>query len=208
MSLTIQASANSSREFEIAPAGNHVAICYAMVDLGHQKTMYRNRDTGVEEEKLQHKAYIGWELCNEPMADGRPFMVSRQLTMSLHEKATMRAILESWRGRPFTDDELTGFDLKNILGKPCMVNVVHNTAKNGKTYANIASVAAIPKGMPVPEQTNSTLLFEFGDMGFDESAFNALPQWMQSKIMESKEYRDMTNDAPVEGPAFDDDIAF
>ncbi len=207
MSLTIQASANSSKEFEIAPAGNHVAICYSMVDFGHQNVEFKNNQ-GILEQKLQHKAYIGWELCNEQMADGRPFMVSRQLTMSLHENATLRAILESWRGRPFTDDELMGFDLKNILGKPCMVNVVHNVAKNGKTYANIKSVAAIPKGMPVPEQVNNTQLFEFGDMGFDESAFNALPQWMQSKIMESKEYRDMSNDTPVDAPAFDDDIAF
>lgn len=201
MSLTIQATAAPSREFEIAPAGNHIAICYAMVDLGTQKVSYKG------EEKLQRKVYIGWELSNEQMSDGRPFMVSSQYTMSLHEKAILRRDLESWRGRPFTDDELMGFDLKNILGKPCMVNVVHATGGNGKTYANVRSVATLPKGMPAPEQVNQTMLFEFGDQGFDENVFNALPQWMQSKIMESTDYQSITNDKPVVDE-WNDEISF
>jgi hypothetical protein len=206
MSLTIQATSSPKREFEIAPAGNHVAVCFAMVDLGHQHTVYTDRNTGVTQEKWQHKVYIGWELSNEQMADGRPFMVSRQLTMSLHENATMRAILESWRGRPFTEDEEAAFDLKNILGKPCMVNVVHAKGKE-RTYANIKSVATMPKGMPVPDQVNDTMLFEFGDQGFDENAFKALPQWLQTKITQSKEYNMMMDDAP-QSVEFDDDIAF
>ena len=201
MSLTIQATSAPARDFEIAPAGNHVAICYAMVDLGQQHIVYNN------EEKWQRKVYIGWELSNEQMADGRPFMVSRQFTMSLHEKSTLRAILESWRGRPFTDDELMGFDLKNILSKPCMVNVVHATGNNGRTYANVKSIATMPKGMPVPEQINPTMLFEFGDQGFDEDKYIALPQWLQTKISESKDYQMISGTAPVVDE-WNDEIAF
>jgi len=202
MSLTIQATSAPARDFEIAPAGNHVAICYAMVDLGQQHIVYNN------EEKWQRKVYIGWELSNEQMADGRPFMVSRQFTMSLHEKSTLRAILESWRGRPFTDDELMGFDLKNILGKPCMVNVVHATGNNGRTYANVKSIATMPKGMPVPEQINPTMLFEFGDQGFDEDKYINLPQWLQTKISESKDYQMMSGAAPAQDDDWGGDIAF
>jgi len=201
MSLTIQATSAPARDFEIAPAGNHVAICYAMVDLGQQHVVFNN------EEKWQRKVYIGWELSNEQMADGRPFMVSRQFTMSLHEKSTLRAILESWRGRPFTDDELMGFDLKNILSKPCMVNVVHATGNNGRTYANVKSIATMPKGMPVPEQINPTMLFEFGDQGFDEDKYIALPQWLQTKISESKDYQMISGTAPVVDE-WNDEIAF
>ena len=201
MSLTIQATAAPARDFEIAPAGNHVAICYAMVDLGQQHVVFNN------EEKWQRKVYIGWELSNEQMADGRPFMVSRQFTMSLHEKSTLRAILESWRGRPFTDDELMGFDLKNILGKPCMVNVVHATGNNGRTYANVKSIATMPKGMTAPEQINPTMLFEFGDQGFDEDKYINLPQWLQTKISESKDYQMLSGTAPAEDE-WNDSIAF
>jgi len=200
MSLTIKENAGSGKKFETAPAGNHVAICYSLVELG------QHYDS--ENDKWTAKIHIGWELPNEPMADGRPFVVSRRYTASLHEKASLRRDLESWRGRPFTNEELAGFDVKNILGKPCMINVVHNTAKNGNTYANVRSVAAIPKGMTIPDQINPNIAFEFGDQGFDEAAFNALPEWMQSTIMESRDYKVMMDSKPDTAAPFDDEIAF
>ena len=188
MSLTVQATGKASGDYQPTPAGNHVAVCYQMIDLGQQ---YNEKyDT------WQHKIQIGWELSNELMEDGRPFVVSSRYTASFNEKAILRRDLESWRGRPFTDAELAGFDLKNILGKACMVNVVHNT-KGEKTYANVKSVAALPKGMPSPEQINDTVLFELGDQGFDQDAFAALPEWMRNTIMQSKDYQALQNDAPV-----------
>jgi len=199
MSLVVQATAKASGDFQVAPAGNHIAICYQMIDLGQQ---YNEKyDT------WQHKILLGWELSNELMEDGRPFVVSARYTASFNEKAILRRDLESWRGRPFTDAELAGFDLKNILGKPCMVNVVHNKAANGKTYANVRSLATLPKGMATPEQINSTMLFEFGDQGFDETAFAALPEWMRNTIMQSKDYQAMQNDAPVKDE-WSDEITF
>jgi hypothetical protein len=200
MSLTLKESAKAGGDFQIAPAGNHLAICYQIVELGqHHNAQY---------DKWQPKIQIGWELPNETMDDGRPFVISARYTASFHEKAILRQHLESWRGRPFTDQELAGFDLKNILGKACMVNVVHNSAQNGKTYANVKSVAAVPKGMNVPEQINDSMVFEFGDQGFDEQIFNSLPQWLQTTITSSREYQTMTNDTPVDDVPWDDDIKF
>ncbi|MHA1379626.1 MAG: hypothetical protein ACTSRG_14730 [Candidatus Helarchaeota archaeon] len=46
--------------------------------------------------------------------------------MSLHAKATMRKFLESWRGKKFTKEELEGFDLQKILGKPCQLQIIHS----------------------------------------------------------------------------------
>jgi hypothetical protein len=179
MSLTLKENAKSG-EFEIAPIGNHLAIAYQMVDLGEQYS--------AAYDKWQPKVRIGWELCNEQMADGRPFMVASTYTMSFNEKAILRRDLESWRGRPFTEEELSGFDLKNVLGKSCMVNLVHNTAGNGKTYANVKSVAAVPKGMALCEQVNENMVFEFGDQGFDMDKFLALPTWLQEQIQKSRTY--------------------
>jgi hypothetical protein len=69
---------------------------------------------------------------------GKPFTVSKFYTASLGEKANLRADLKNWRGRDFTDEELAGFEAKNILGKPCMLSVVE-TESEGKTYSNIAN---------------------------------------------------------------------
>lgn len=204
MSLILKENAKSGGDFAIAPAGNHVGICYQMIDLGQQYT--------AAYDKWQPKVLLGWELPHEKMDDGRPFMVSSRYTMSFHEKAILRRDLESWRGRPFTDAELAGFDLKAVLGKACMINVVHNE-HNGKTYANVKSVAAMPKGMEVPELTNDLMVFEFGDQGYDEAKFSVLPEWMQQVIMQSKDYEiinrgDATTKADLADDDFSDDIPF
>jgi hypothetical protein len=61
----------------------------------------------------------------------------------------MRKDLESWRGRPFTQAELEQFDLEVLLSVGAMVNVIHNV-KDGSTYANVAAVMKMPKGMSAP----------------------------------------------------------
>lgn len=182
MSLTVSAKQTSNKEYELAPAGNHLAICFQMVDLGEQYN--------AKYDSWQHKVQIGWELPNELMADGRPFMVSSRYTMSLNEKAILRRDLESWRGRPFTAEEEAGFDLKNVVGKPCMVNVVHNPSGD-RTYANIKSVAAIPKGMTVPDQVNDSVIFEIDQTNPDLEMYYSLPEFLQKTISDSRTWQTM-----------------
>jgi hypothetical protein len=77
--------------------------------------------------------------------NGKPFSCSKKYTASLNEKATLRHDLESWRGRAFTQEELKGFDLEKVIGVNAQVMVMHNT-KDGKTYANVATVTPLGKG--------------------------------------------------------------
>ncbi len=59
----------------------------------------------------------------------------------------MRKDLESWRGRKFTQQELQGFDVETIIGVPCLLNIIQED-KGGETYANVASIMRLPKGLP------------------------------------------------------------
>lgn len=129
-------------DFVPAPAGPTAARCCDVRDLGMIETKFGG------EAKIQHKLLVSW-LVTAVNAEGQHFMVSKRYTASLHEKAALRADLESWRGRPFTPEELDGFDLDNVIGAPCFFNVVHNT-KDGKTYANVTSIMPLPKGMNAP----------------------------------------------------------
>lgn len=204
MSLTVSAKQTSNKEYELAPAGNHLAICFQMVDLGEQYNP--------KYDSWQRKVQVGWELPNELMTDGRPFMVSSRYTMSLNEKALLRRDLESWRGRPFTAEEEAGFDLKNVVGKPCMVNVVHNPVGE-RTYANIKSVAAIPKGMTVPDQVNDTVIFEIDQTNPDLETYYSLPEFLQKTISDSRTWQtiDVSSQAlDTSAPSGDteDDIPF
>jgi hypothetical protein len=209
MSLIVKESGGGG-DYKPAPAGAHVARCYRIVDLGTQSRMWNG------DNKTQHLIQVYWELPTNLMTEGasagKPFTVEQRFTASLSEKATLRKVLESWRGRKFTPAELAGFDLQNIIGKPCLINVVH-VDKNERVYANVASVMQVPGGMVVPPQVNPSLFFSLTN--FDAAVFESLPDYLKEKIKTSPEYRSAVKGEhlQVQGDdgsinTLDDDIPF
>ena len=142
--MAIIATAGSNGDgggnFEPAPAGTYRAVCVDVIDKGIVEVTYAGQT------KRQHKVSIAW-LIDEKRDDGKPYLVFKRYTLSLNEKATLRKDLESWRGKPFTRAEEMGFDVEAVLGANCLVNVQH-AERGGKTYANVASVMPLMKGMP------------------------------------------------------------
>lgn len=161
MSLTAK---QGDSDFEMCPVGNFAGRCYMVVDLGM-------REKGGQFPGLAHQMRWSFEV-DERMSNGEPYSISEILTISLGKKAKLRERLKTWRGRDFTEQELAGFDLKKVVGVPCLLNVVHNES-GGKTYANIASITPLPKGMKAPEPFNKPLTWEFGDDERD------LPDWLR-----------------------------
>lgn len=173
------------------PAGNHVARCIQLVDMGTQKSEWKGQV------KIQAKVRITWELpeVTKVFKEGepeKPYLISKTYTASLHEKAALAKDLESWRGKAFTAEEREGFDLKKVLGATCLLNVIHEN-KDGTIYANIASISQIPKGMPVKPAVNPLLCFSFGE--FSREVFDSLPDFLKDKIRLSPEYAHATNGA-------------
>jgi hypothetical protein len=108
---------------------------------------------------------LAWEIPYEPIKiDGeeRPALIQARFTASLHKKSQLRSLLESWRGRAFTEDELKGWTLKNILDVACMVTVVHSES-NGRTYANVKTVSKLPKGFTAPARCTPLVWYEIED---------------------------------------------
>ena len=193
--MTLLASAPEGIDFELAPEGNHLAVCYMVCDLGYHETEW----LGVKSNT--RKVRLSFELSGTAMEDGRPFSISRNYTLSLSNKANLRKDLQSWRGRAFTEEELKGFDLFNVLGKACLVNVIH-TVDGQRTYANAASIASLPKGTPSPDICNDLVKFSLDD--FNQSIYNALPEWLRNKINVHTQQKT----EPVINDDFDDDIPF
>lgn len=171
---------DNSKEFEQPPVGTTVARCIKVIDIGTQVGEYQGQPTH------KRQVIIGWELPTELMGEGehkgKPFVVSRFYTASLNEKANLRKDLENWRGRPFTDVELGGFDSKNVLGKTCMVSLMQN--EKGKV--RVSGVIAMPKGMEVPAQVNPSVYFSLDE--FSEPVFESLSDGYKKMIAASPEY--------------------
>lgn len=131
--------------FVPAPEGTHQAVCVDVWPVWRAVSEYN----GVR--KQYEATRIVW-LLSELQDDGRPFMVSKMYRNSLHEHAAMRKDLEVWRGKVFTEKELSGFVVDDLIGANCLLTIVHKVSGE-ITYANVASIAKTMKGMeklPVP----------------------------------------------------------
>lgn len=145
--MAIIAKEGSGKAFEPCPSGSQAAVCVDVVDLGNiENTRFPNEDGSP---KFQHKIEVVWE-SSEKMVDARPFLVKKRYTLSLGEKANLRHDLESWRGRAFTESERQGFDVEKLIGAPCILNVIHKAGSKGGTFANVATVSPLMRGMEKP----------------------------------------------------------
>ena len=215
MSLKASDSSNGS-SFKPVPTGTHLARCYRIVDLGTQETVYMGQ------KKSQHKVMFSFEVHseddqgNKTVTDkGEPMSISKNYTMSLHEKSGLRKDLQSWRGKEFTQEELKGFELERVLGAWCTINVIRTKGNDGKDYTNIAGISpvtAIQKKFGLPEGFNEPKMFTIDnpDMALYETFSNNLkekiaksPEW-QSRQGGFTQTSNVTS-APLED---DDDIPF
>ena len=188
--MIITGSNSDRKQFQIAPAGTHLARLYRVIDLGTQMREYEGKVTMSRKAKFFFELH-GEDVYNKPLltADGKPLIQSREYTVSLNEKANLRRDLEAWRGKAFTEDELKGFDLKNILGHFCMVNISHRQ-KGDMTYADLKGVSAVPsiyKKQGLPEGINTKMIFNLDK--FDETMFDSLSENIKETIRKSPEYR-------------------
>jgi hypothetical protein len=182
-------SEGESTVYEPCQAGTHVAICTGLVDLGMQENTFD------PSKPPRNKVAIFWTLPDVLRQDEAPFVLREIYTSTLNKSkqgatSKLRTVLDSWRGKPFTEEELKGFDLRNILGKPCLLNVVHESREKG-TFANISNVSAMVKGMPVPLVPESTVIFNFDSDNPEPFDFDSLPEWIQGMIKKSINWPDI-----------------
>jgi len=182
---------NTQIQRELIPAGNYIARCYQMIEIGTVK------ETILGKEKIVPKVRIGWELPTELKVfkdenGEQPCVISKEYTLSMAEKANLRIALKSWRGKDFTEDEAKSFDITKLLGVPCMINIIHKPSKDGlKVYEEISGITPLPKGIDCPAQVNKTLLLSYDN--FDIDTFNKLPDFIRNKMISSLEYAAIQN---------------
>jgi hypothetical protein len=108
---------SSGASYQTLPSGTYTGICINIIDLGTQENNFDKNNI-----KYNKNIRIRWETPLETFdieKDGEkkeiPFTVSMDYTLSLSDKAKFRKHLEGWRGKAFSDDELSSFDTSKIL---------------------------------------------------------------------------------------------
>lgn len=208
------ASNQGGADFELIPEGSYLAVCDQVIDLGIQPG-------GQYDPK--HKIYLRFQVPSErvtwkpkdgPEQEG-PMVIGRSFTLSLGDKSHLRPFLESWRGKAFTKDELNGFDVKNVLGAGCMIQVIHDEF-NGKRYAKVSAAMSLPKGTPKPQHEGELLYLDADNP--DKVVLGKISKRIREKfegrLSAEQAITQMANSPPpaarqpAASDSFDDDIPF
>ena len=204
MGLTVS---NSGGEYENLEPGRYKATCFKLVDAGTREESYQDGPL-----RKRHIVYVYWEVTHKQevdsgeerweevrMADGRPFSASKKYTASLNENAALFKDLKSWRGRPFTDADLAGFELPKVLGVTAELEMIKQNKDTDKV--KVEGVYKPEGGMKKTQTINGLHSFdidvysqEFVGKSSSESKLMCdmiedMPPWMQEMIEESFEVR-------------------
>ncbi len=210
MPSTVSSKGESS--FDLVPPGTHFAVCTRVLNLGEQTTGFGQSP----------KHFIGFDIPaitfeweKDGIKHSGPAFIGSRYTSSLSPKAILRQHLEAWRGRAFSEQELTGFDLFKLLGVSAMLSVTHT--EDGK-YANIAAIMGMPPGSPDIVPVSELLGYDPASPDANE-VFNKLSEGFQKTIHHGQINTPPTvppglpqstglNPPPPSADDFDDDIPF
>jgi hypothetical protein len=185
--------------------GYYPAVCYGVVVTGTHFDTFNNGS--------RTECIILWELPTETFVntDGEEIRktLSERYTFSL-TKSNLQKTLESWRGKPFTDEELDGFSLNKIIGANCGLTVINKISKStGEPYPKIQAVTPLDKRLfAVQDMAHEPLWFNICDNRFDLDLIDELPNWIAEAVRSSDEYNakayangkveDAFSDEPIE----------
>lgn len=170
------------------PPGTHPAIMVGLIDLGTTENTYNGKTSD------RHKILVIWELTAESDSKGQNFIIAQDYTWSLGKKATLRPLVEGFRGKALADGE--DFDLALMLGKPSMINITEGVSGQGKKFMEVAAISPPMRGLTVPPQTKETVCFHLGTLNSTKDELE-IPEWVPplygrkvaDDIKKSNEYR-------------------
>ncbi len=171
---------------ELAEAGPHPARIAGIVDLGIQENKEYN--------KLEPKAAFIFSLTDDLLKEGdfagKMKHVNKTFTQSTSEmSAFYKQMVVPLNLKLDAEGELADGGLQALLNMPLMVSIVHKDVsqvnkQSGKveivTYANIAGLSLVYKGMTVPDLDTEPYFYSLET--HDEEVFKKLPKWIQTKI--------------------------
>lgn len=179
-------------DYKKIEAGTYFARVLKIIDMGTQVGTYgAKRQFRFTFETPTETAVFKEENGEQPFLVDYPYITLTLTTSDAQRQSKLTEIVKACLGN-LPDDELYNIDLKDLLGKPCMITV-ETKEKDGKTYPKVKTVTGVMKGFDVenPEMqlVNSTVYFSLELNEYDPRLFEELPEWMQKEIKKSTEYK-------------------
>ncbi len=168
--------------------GSHPCRIYSIIVIGTVKDTWK----GVEKEV--EKVHITFELPHQLKVfkdenGPEPRVISQSYNISLFEKSGFRQLIDA-TGMEIPKDAngMLQFNIWDLVGRTCILSIGKKVSeKNGEEYNTINSYAQMIDGMAMPDQMNKTITYDVSQ--HDQILFSKFPEFIQKKIMESREYQ-------------------
>lgn len=188
MAITATSESTGGNSF-LVPTGTHVMRCFRMIEIGTVSGEWQGKPIS------RKRVWLDWELPNElkvfKEGEGeKPYSIGKEFSLSLAEKANLRAFLEGWRGKAFTEEEAKAFDITKLIGLACMGTIIEEK-KGEKTYSNLTGVSALMKGLTCPQQINQSFILSYDNFDFEK--FKVLPKFIQDKMKLTPEFQKVSD---------------
>ena len=159
--------------------GVYLAVCVGVIGIGEQYDKWAN--------EYQNKVMLVWEIPSETVEiNGKQEtrLQDKEFKWSDYETSNLRSVASTLMGRSFSDTEFRNFDLDDLVGTSCQIQVVQSST--GKS-SYVKSVVALPKGFPIPKATVTPMIW--WAKKWNDEAFAKLPEWIQHRIKKSTQYQ-------------------
>ena len=166
--------------------GNHLARIVSVIDVGLQEQTDWQTKEKTDPKKI---VMITFETPDEHITikdkegneEQKPRWISKDYTLSFHEMAALRKLVDA------ISPDIEGLD--ELLNTPVMINIGSTITGNAK----IVGVSKPMKGTVVGELQNDSFHFDFSHP--DMELFNGLLKWQQEKIMSALDYDGFADEA-------------
>lgn len=175
MSLVISEEQSESK-YPTIPLGVSKARCVSVIDLGTQENNWQG------EISWKRQVLFEWEVPEHTNNNSEPLTISKFYNVSFFEKSNLSKDLTSWKGKPFSPQEKKQFNMGDMLGQTCQIQIMEKD--NGKQQI----VSIMPLKEPMTEQYHKSKLFSIEDYQNDrKEVFNQIREGIRNIILRSKE---------------------
>lgn len=158
---------------ETCPAENMRGRLIRIFYCGHLPNTYE------PEKAPQEQLVLLFELEAQD-SEGRHFILSRNLTYSLHEKSTLTKWFQPILGDKWPKDGQQ-FNITDLLALDCMVNVVEYLKKDGTKGVKIGGISKLPRGMFGFDSDSDIVCMAYDDPQWEDSKL--VPKWVKEMCL-------------------------
>lgn len=134
-------------KFRPHSTGMHVAQCVDTINFGECVTDFPGKP-----KSLSPKCALVFRTGEVNEKTGEFIDIVAEYGAFMSTKAKLRALLESWRGRPYTEEQVQedGIPMDKLVGKWAYLNIGQKVSAGGRVYAYILSANPVPPTVAVP----------------------------------------------------------